>query len=133
MKSNNYASPIRMPVDAMTTLHTLKSKSVCFQRPDEPARLQTSRDSSYVDDYGGFRQLKSSLVHRDCFSGFKQILNVQINSFADICQRFFVGMAPGMATLKRGARRVPGVAAVFEFVRFDNHFENVGFHSRSLG
>ena len=37
-------------------------------------------------------------------------------------------MAPGVATLERWTRGVPGVPPILEFIGLDGHFENVGFH-----
>jgi hypothetical protein len=135
MKGNDDATPVSVPVNAMTTSNSLKCKSICFQRADKTTSGQVSRGSchtSYIDNNGGLWQLDRSLVHRNRLAGFQEILNVQVDSFAYIRQGFFVAMTPSMATFEGGAISVPSVATVFEFVRFDGHFEDIGFHFESL-
>ncbi len=134
MKRNDDPTPVGVPVNAMTTSNSLKYKSVCFQRADETTSRQASRGSrhtSYIDNNGGLWQLDGSLVHRNRLPGFQQVLNVQVDSFAYIRQRFFIAMSPSMATPEGGARRVPSVPSILEFVRLYDHLKDVGFHSES--
>jgi hypothetical protein len=135
MKGNHDATPVNVTVNAVSTSNALKCKSIRFQCADKTTSGQASRGSrhtSYIDNNGGFRQLDSSLILRNRLAGFEQILNVQVDSFPYIRQGFFVAMSPTMAAFESGAIGMPRVSTVFEFVLFNDHFKNVGFHSGSL-
>ena len=64
----------------------------------------------------------------NCLPGFEKVLNVQVYGLAHIRERLLIRVAPGVTTLERWTRGVPGVSAVLEFIGLDGHFENVGFH-----
>jgi hypothetical protein len=48
IKRNDDPTPVGVPANAMTTSNSLKCEPVCFQCPDETARLQTTRRSRHT-------------------------------------------------------------------------------------
>jgi hypothetical protein len=67
-----------------------------------------------------------------CFPLFRELLDDHVNDFVDFGERFFAGAPGGSAAhaFKRRAVGVPRRIASGVFVRFQHHFEAVGFHSR---
>ena len=62
----------------------LKSRAVC---------------ASYIDNNGWFRQFDRALINRNFFTCLDEVLNVQVDSLAKICQGLVMRMPPGVTTL----------------------------------
>src|SRR5260370_20839966 len=104
--------------------------------PEARARIDARRrhgaSASYIDGDGWFGQFHGALlgVHGDLLACFDAVLDVQRDGFAGVCQGFFVGMTPGVATLKGRTGSVPRWTSILELILLDDDLENVGFHSQ---
>ena len=79
--------------------------------------------ASYIDNNGGLWQFDRALIDRNLLARFDEVLDLHVNGLAKVCERLFVGVPPGVTTLKRRAEAVPGIAPILEFVRLNDDFK----------
>jgi hypothetical protein len=90
----------------MTATHSPEDKSVSFQSPDDNDEpTDRAAHGSYMDNNGRFRQLNSALPDGDAFAGFEDVLDLQVDRFANIGERFFITVARAVATLLLDRKR----------------------------
>jgi len=66
-------------------------KQTLFFALCSPVGLARVARASYIDKNGRFRKFDGALIHRNRLTSFEQVLNVEINSLADICECFRPG------------------------------------------
>lgn len=86
--------------------------------------------SSAADDHGWSRDHNGSVlrVAGNGIAGVDQILYVKLGGFADVRQRLFRRVSPGVAPLQGRTERVVRRGAVFKTVFLDDDAEHVGLH-----
>ena len=71
---------------------------------------------------------ESHIFHGNGLASFEEVLHIQVDSFANIGERFFIAAAPTMAALQSRAGYVPSPSAIFELIGLENDFVEVGIH-----
>jgi hypothetical protein len=130
----HHAPAVGASVNPMTSADALKNKS---RQPlgRAPVAEPRCREAfvSYIDNDSGLRQFDRALIDGNSFTGFDEVLNIQIYSLADVRKGLRIGVPPSVTTFESRTERMPRLATILEFIRLNGDLENIGFHKTSHG
>ena len=103
MVRDHNATPIGVPIHTMAPPDPLQSKTVARKSGNEFARRdRTAEHLLAADDHGRSRYDNGSVLRivGDGIAGLDQILHVKLGGFADVGQRLFGRVSPGVAAFQ---------------------------------
>ena len=130
VRDHNSAS-VWVPVYTMASADPLQRKPISGTSGHKLARRdRTAEHLLAADDHGRSWYDNGSVLRiiGDGIAGVDQILYVKLGGFADVRQRLFGRVPPGVAAFQGRTERVVGRGAVFKTVFLDDDAKHVGLH-----